>query len=204
MPFEEHLFFVLQPLLLILLHGITTLSDMVPFNVARLPVTDTRETVVSTLTPESPEKDTPKRTQPSAYRTAQTLPRRPLAALGWALLAALGFLLLSPAPVDSALSALPLPSAWHAALASRAHRFYLGMILAWVCPVMGGLTWLGASTGRRGDRLAMAIGVGWLWMVDTCVGVPGLGVAAKRSSLRAGHAESQSIAGHGPSPSPPV
>ncbi len=141
-PFEEHLFFVLQPLLLILLHGLTTLGDVLPFTVNSLQ----SATATSPSDLKSPL---------ASPRLIQTLPRRPLAAVSWFLLTVLGILLLYP--YLPALLGIP-----------QANTFYLGMILAWICPVIGGLTWAGASGfARKGDIIAWSVGTGWLWVVDT-------------------------------------
>jgi 15-cis-phytoene synthase/lycopene beta-cyclase len=46
------------------------------------------------------------------------------------------------------------------------HAFYLGWILIWISPVCAFLAYLGARH-KRAEWVALSIGTGWLWLVDT-------------------------------------
>ncbi len=95
----------------------------------------------------------------------QTLPRGPMAALFWALVFCLGFLLVSEA---HDLSIGLRYREMFGILGLGKHAFYLGWILVWISPVLLGLTWLGGSGfGTKGDRLTWTLGSAWLCFVDT-------------------------------------
>lgn len=146
-PIEEHLFFILQPILIALLHSIFTHSTLLPFN---LPP-ETRRRLDSQV-------ETRKEKDP---RLVKTLRRRPLAASFWALQFLLGAYL-----VNDAHEILPDWTVQEYAFGMRA--FYLGWIMLWISPVIGWLTYLGADMGK-GEWKTMVMGSGWLCIVDTCV-----------------------------------
>ena len=154
-PIEEHLFFILQPILLVLLHSICSHARLLPFDVPAGPASlSTRSRQNDDLV----EERKGRRRQDAVTDTIQTLPRRPLAAMFWVFAFVLGAVLVNEAH-DWFPDVQP-----RLELGKRA--FYLGWILVWISPVIGWLTWLGSSMGRDGWR-AWAVGSAWLCFVDT-------------------------------------
>ncbi|KAJ9101701.1 hypothetical protein QFC21_003039 [Naganishia friedmannii] len=110
------------------------------------------------------------------FKKVQTLRRRPWVATGWIAVAFLGFGLLFWPTTGSAGGNLT-SDIWTAfkhilrhglTLNSKSRVFYLGCILAWICPVIAFLTRLGAnSLDTKGGRWTYVVGIGYLWMVDT-------------------------------------
>ncbi len=153
-PIEEHLFFILQPILLVLLHCIISHPRLIPFTLSSTHTTSIH--AKQDIDVELRKADVRMRIE--TIRTVQTLPRRPLAAAFWGMLFLVGAVLATEAHTnDSGL----VPGL---GLGNKA--FYLGWILVWITPVIGGLTWLGGSMGRDGGK-AWALGSTWLCMVDT-------------------------------------
>ena len=146
-PIEEHLFFILQPILIVLLHSIFTHSTLLPF---KLPLS-TRLTLATQAETEKSKDITP--------RFVKTLRRRPLAASFWLSQFIVGLYL-----VNDAHNILPDWTVQEYALGMRA--FYLGWIMLWISPVLAWLTYLGADMGR-GEWKTMVVGSGWLCIVDT-------------------------------------
>lgn len=163
-PIEEHAFFILQPIFLILLHSIFTLPYMIPYRVPQH-IRDARpEDMMRTLM------------QSGGFRKVQTLRRRPRVAAFWLGLTILGFALLFwpttarsqfTTPSNSTISLVNFLGRG-ISVNSKSHVFYLGAILAWICPVIAFLTRLGAhSLDLKGGRWTYIVGIGYLWMVDT-------------------------------------
>ena len=154
-PVEEHLFFILQPIFLILLHSIISHRRLLPFDRASFH-TNTISSVDQGFGTGRKEQDGLLRTERSG--TIQTLPRRPLAACFWGLVCLLGGVLINEAngPVQGVVPGLHLGD----------KAFYLGWILVWISPVICWLSWLGASMGSDGWT-AWALGSAWLCMIDT-------------------------------------
>jgi hypothetical protein len=127
------------------------------------PIEKRREGVADRISGQEVKVDvTAKYTAP--IRTIQTLPRRPLAASMWAIAFFLGGLLVNEAHSISPTLASVTPNV----MRIGQHAFYLGWILVWISPVLGGLTWLGASGFGKGvDRWSWAIGSAWFVLVDT-------------------------------------
>ncbi len=93
----------------------------------------------------------------TADEPVQTLRRKPLAALAWFFLTAIGFGLLFSRE-DGRLDLV------------EGQYFYLGCIFAWICPVIGILTLMGGSAfATRGDLVTWIISTLWLWTVDRSV-----------------------------------
>jgi 15-cis-phytoene synthase/lycopene beta-cyclase len=134
-PIEEHMFFILQPVFLVLLHSICTLPQLFPFSVRKL-------------------------SAPAGPRDlVQTLQRRPAAAAAWVGVFGWGASLLWEVQQSQT-------EGYTGVTGPRG--FYLGMILCWISPVIGWLTYLGGDAfGTRGDVVAWTLGTGYLWMVDT-------------------------------------
>jgi len=156
-PIEEHLFFILQPIFLILLHCLISHSQLLPFHVTSLAVRP-RIPVDRDIKSETGRKEQDGSNQVVSERTIQTLPRRPLALSFWA-----GVFLLGAILVVEAHGVVP-GSVPRSGLGEKA--FYLGWILVWISPVIGFLTWLGSMMGRDGWK-AWALGSAWLCVVDT-------------------------------------
>ena len=146
-PIEEHLFFILQPILIVLLHSIFTHSTLLPF---KLPLS-TRLRLATQAETEKSKDITPS--------FVKTLRRRPLAASFWLSQFVVGLYL-----VNDAHNILPDWTVQEYALGMRA--FYLGWIMLWISPVLAWLTYLGADMGR-GEWKTMVVGSGWLCIVDT-------------------------------------
>lgn len=164
-PIEEHMFFILQPILVILLHSFATHPQLLPFDIARCSPTSLSIALPSQTLEDGSEggskgsrhaKKLPARTEDRP--ALQTLPRRSGAGVAWFLLAAAGAALTAEAHGYGAW----LPPA----LQIGRSAFYLGAILVWICPVIAGLSWLGARLDRR-SWAALAVSCAWLWMVDT-------------------------------------
>ncbi|WVQ98941.1 hypothetical protein IAU59_006073 [Kwoniella sp. CBS 9459] len=176
-PIEEHMFFVLQPILVIMLHCIVTHGRLIPFDVdVGLPQIgaahakhDDRKVDGRAELPEEGSPDISKLSNVNALRdgdeeglrTVQTLPRRPLAASIWLLFTLIGLTL-----VLEAHDVIDISSISRAKWLLGRHAFYQGWILVWISPVIGFLTYLGARLTRP-DKVALAVGTGYLWIVDT-------------------------------------
>jgi 15-cis-phytoene synthase/lycopene beta-cyclase len=155
-PIEEHAFFILQPILLILLHSILTLPHMIPFRIPKQ-VKDIKTTEMKGLM------------KRGGFEKVQTLRRRPRMAGFWIALTVLGFaILFGPTSTqDLASTSRHVPThGW--TLNDKSPAFYLGCILAWISPVIALLTYLGArSMDLKGERWTYVVGIGYLWFVDT-------------------------------------
>ena len=158
-PIEEHLFFILQPIFLILLHCLFSHSRLIPFEIKlpSLPI-ETKIKVAQKVDIDLARKELDGLIDSAVERTVQTLPRRPLDAFLWVVTCGFGVVL-----VNEAYGVVPglLPG-----LQLGEKAFYLGLILVWISPVIGFLSWLGAKMGRDG-WWAWAVGSAWLCMVDT-------------------------------------
>lgn len=136
-PVEEHLFFVLQPVFLVLLHSICTLPQLFPFPIHRF------------------------HAPPNPREMVQTLRRRPAAAAAWLGVFGWGVSLLWEAQQSTS-------PEYTGTVGNRG--FYLGMVLCWISPVIGWLTYLGGDGfATKGDIIAWILGTGYLCTVDTCV-----------------------------------
>ncbi len=155
-PIEEHLFFILQPIFLVLLHALISHPRLLPFELPSA-LAEYKPTQDQEIDLGRKEEDRPIRA--AMTRTIQTLPRRPLAAAFWSGVFLAGAVLINEAHGF-------VPDLVPLQLGTRA--FYLGWILVWISPVIGGLSWLGSNTGRDEWR-AWAVGSAWLCMVDTYV-----------------------------------
>ena len=147
-PVEEHAFFILQPIFLILLHCLFTHPRLLPFDCDLTPGMSSAQLVAK-----SPEKGKGKAVGPR--KVVQTLPRRKLASVFWLALFGLGAALVTEAHSSNGLG-----------LGLGKKVLYLGWILAWITPVIGFLTWLGEKMTRH-DLVAWAAGSMYLCMVDT-------------------------------------
>jgi len=149
-PIEEHLFFIFQPILLILLQSILGHHRLLPFKWTG----NTQTTTITTSTTLDSEK-----VNTSSKRTIQTLQRRPLAVLPWVFAFLTGLVFLNEAHHL-------FPSFGIEPLGIGRHGFYMGWILTWISPILGFLAFLGARLGRD-DWRAWFWGSAWLVMVDT-------------------------------------
>ncbi|WWC69263.1 uncharacterized protein I206_103201 [Kwoniella pini CBS 10737] len=144
-PIEEHLFFILQPILIILLHLIITHKRLLPFDV------DLKLHNGSYVERKKPDVKDGK----TNLQGIQTLRRRPLPSLLWSGLSLLGLRLVLQThlytPTDYGM---------------KQTMFYLGWILVWINPVIAFLTFLGAKF-TRSDWVTVFVGTGHLWIVDT-------------------------------------
>ncbi|RXK36228.1 hypothetical protein M231_06498 [Tremella mesenterica] len=176
-PIEEHLFFILQPILLVLLHTASTHPSLLPFNVQRLLASSSTANLHSDIDGETvcfgqSKKDLTNGQNPESRRktsqrdlksrdTVQTLPYRPFAASVWGLVFLLGLALVNEAH-DSL--HLPFPEVFQ----MGRKVLYLGWILVWIAPVLSFVTFIGARNfDSPGDKWTFALGTGWLLMVDT-------------------------------------
>ena len=163
-PFEEHLFFLLQPVLLILLQALIGLPRAIPFQWQDKPLVRSVD-----AGPEGQDASSKGRKRMDEDKV-QTLPRRPLAAFTWLCMMTIGAigLFIPPTslpdlvlhPLDTTATLLPLHPI-------EGRLFYLSAILVWISPVLALLTGLGAKVDLEGDWIAWAVGTGYLWMVDT-------------------------------------
>lgn len=154
-PLEEHLFFLVQSTMLVLLHSIISHPALLPSGIRRY---------IRNLPPARPDPSERKREGEIGGRgqqpvMVQTLERRPLAASFWLASTLLGALLVHEA---HDLRIVPVSLGLGKAV------FYLGWILIWISPVLAFLTYLGGWMGRE-EKLALAVGTAWLWGVDTYV-----------------------------------
>lgn len=163
-PVEEHMFFLLQPILLVLLHSIVSHPQLLPYGVRR----HARAAYPAHTANNSPKDDnkTSRDVQrkgkgkaglrPKAIHV-QTLARRPFAAVSWICLAGTGAVLIHEAHdlgwIDVRLG-----------LGMKA--FYFGWILVWITPVITFLTFLGGRMGRA-EHVALLFGTTSLWAIDT-------------------------------------
>ena len=166
-PLEEHMFFILQPILVILLHTLLSHSSLLPFDLptsARVAVdegvaADADRNADPTMANVDADAD------PSTRRKTlvNTLCRRPIAAAFWLALTMVGSLLVNEAHQI-------VPDLTPADLRVGMRAFYLGWILVWISPVIAWLTWLGAQGfGSKAERWTFLLGGGYLCMVDTQV-----------------------------------
>jgi 15-cis-phytoene synthase/lycopene beta-cyclase len=149
------LFFIFQPIFLILLQSILGHHRLLPFHLSGT----TQTTIIThstTFKGNAIEKDESRTT---TKRTIQTLPRRPLAALPWFGVFLTGIALLNEAHHL-------FPSLGNEPLGLGRHAFYLGWILTWISPIVGFLAYLGARL-TRDDWKTWVWGGLWLCMVDT-------------------------------------
>ncbi|ORY28280.1 Squalene/phytoene synthase-domain-containing protein [Naematelia encephala] len=189
-PIEEHLFFILQPILLILLHELFTHHRLLPFDLPNS-LTIRTEAVID---PKEGRKDVDLKEGSEdvdlmggrdkavlkTEATVQTLARRPVASLVWILCMIVGAALVIEAHgLEMKIWGLEL--ALKLGLGMRA--FYMGWILLWISPVIGWLTYLGARVTKEG-WWAWGIGSAWLVWVDTT----GLGAdrVTRRIAIRNG------------------
>ncbi|KAL7424199.1 hypothetical protein Q5752_001785 [Cryptotrichosporon argae] len=156
-PLEEHLFFVLQPTLVILLHSLITLPVLVPFRIPARPRRTIRIAAHEDVAVSADGKVSAGPVAVDVTRTVQTLARRPGAALLWLAPTALGAWMAYESHATA-------PE--HTRQGLGAHGFYLGYILVWICPVIAALTWIGARLGKR-DLATVAVSTAYLWGVDT-------------------------------------
>ncbi|EIW70021.1 hypothetical protein TREMEDRAFT_61785 [Tremella mesenterica DSM 1558] len=176
-PIEEHLFFILQPILLILLHTASTHPSLLPFNVQRLLASSSSANLHSDVDGETvslsqsykelsngqkPKSRVKTSQQDMKGRdTIQTLPYRPFAAFVWGLVFLFGLALVNEAHDNLH---LPLPQVFQ----MGRKVLYLGWILVWIAPVLSFVTFIGARNfDSPGDKWTFALGTGWLLMVDT-------------------------------------
>ncbi|ORX33738.1 Squalene/phytoene synthase-domain-containing protein [Kockovaella imperatae] len=188
-PFEEHAFFILQPIFLILLHAICTHHRLLPFDFdssSKSPALIRSSSRSSISGPSSPLrtisspslKSSPSRQilegdyfgspakgetvverRSLPRRSLQTLPRRPMPSLLWLGLFIFGLNLVGEAHFGLLENHLGL-------LGVGRRAFYLGWILVWISPVIGFLTWLGARL-TQSAWISWIIGSGFLCVVDT-------------------------------------
>lgn len=152
-PIEEHLFFILQPIFLILLYTITAHHRLIPFDLKKPKVI--KENVSAEVSPNGETKHVRYKTR----EYLQTLPTRHAASLLWFGVFALGAVLVNEAHGIR-------PEITPEALKIGMKGFYLGWILIWISPVIGWLTYLGANIEPEGWR-AFFVGSAWFCMVDT-------------------------------------
>ncbi|WVW82877.1 hypothetical protein I302_104889 [Kwoniella bestiolae CBS 10118] len=158
-PIEEHLFFILQPILIILLHSIFTYGRLLSFDltIPQIPhKTDKQEKKAGKQESGAPasEVSTSKPDIPTPNHI-QTLPRRPIPSLFWITLSLTGLRLVQKTNLYTALD-----------YGFKQHMFYLSWILVWISPVIACLTFLGARC-TTDDWRTICVGTGWLWVVDT-------------------------------------
>ncbi|KAK8869624.1 hypothetical protein IAR55_000191 [Kwoniella newhampshirensis] len=175
-PIEEHLFFILQPILLILLHCICAHTRLLPFDIK-----------LSSVSQISKQEGSDKKDDDQRKELTQTLPRRPVAAALWGLVTLVGLGLVFEAhgitSHDLGLSTSSIARfelGLQTGLGQKA--FYLGWILVWISPVIGWLTYLGARL-TKADMTALWVGTIWLWMVDTVALRGGSWAISKETTL---------------------
>lgn len=139
-PIEEHMFFILQPILAVLLHSIFTHSTLLPFTIPTPAGSDSTE---------------------GSKGTVRTLRRRYFATSLWSLVFLAGAYLVNDAHQFR-------PDLVRSKIQLGMKGFYMGWIMVWISPVIGWLTYLGADLSK-GSWKAWAVGSGWLCIVDTCV-----------------------------------
>jgi 15-cis-phytoene synthase/lycopene beta-cyclase len=150
-PIEEHLFFILQPIFIVLLHSVLTHSTLLPF---RIP-----QSTHNRLTVQKEEEEVS--TKHEKRVLVRTLRRKPLDASVWAVVFLAGLYL-----VNDAHEVFP-DLIWRE-FSFGMKGFYLGWILVWISPVLGWLTYLGADM-YGADWKTFILGGGWLCVVDTSV-----------------------------------
>jgi 15-cis-phytoene synthase/lycopene beta-cyclase len=155
-PLEEHLFFILQPIFLTLVHSIAKHSQLIPFRIPTASLTGPSTSTDTSLHQDKASDKAPTKAAGTG-QTVQTLPRGTVVPAVWVGVMMLGALLVHEA---HGLSVLPI----HLGLGK--HAFYMGWILIWISPVCAFLAWLGAQFGRA-EVVALSIGTAWLWIVDT-------------------------------------
>lgn len=174
-PIEEHLFFILQPILVILLHCLITHPQLVPFRIPpRRDSVRLKTRIASATVREDANGAAHLKAATVEVRkedVVQTLPRRRGAALLWGLPWLAGAFLVNEAHqlvnTSEWTNAMPEPLRQViAAVQVGRHGFYLGWILVWISPVIAFLTYLGARL-RSADYKALVISTAWLHMVDT-------------------------------------
>ena len=163
-PFEEHLFFIFQPILLVLIQALVGLPRAIPFEWKDKPRVG--EVVVGGKERKGKREE---------EVMVQTLPRRPWIGLGWMSLCLVGAvgLFFSPATTATTIrgiisnpSLISSPTTWNWTI-NEGPYFYLSSILIWISPVLALLTTLGAKVEIKQDWYAWALGTGYLWMVDS-------------------------------------
>lgn len=152
-PIEEHIFFLVQPIFLILLYTITSHHRLLPFDLDKPKIT--REAVQAEITPEGQTKHL--RYKSREY--LQTLPARPKAACLWITTFILGAVLVNEAHGF-------VPDLTPLAMRVGMKGFYMGWILVWISPVLWWLTLIGANVEPEGWR-SWFIGSAWMCVVDT-------------------------------------
>ncbi|WWC89764.1 uncharacterized protein L201_004690 [Kwoniella dendrophila CBS 6074] len=185
-PIEEHMFFILQPILLILLHSIFTHGRLLPFDIDRFINIDNflNQTSNQDLSQGKPVSDldlgdlridkhqkADNKVNNKVDTGRQTLPRRPISALGWITLSLIGLRLILKTHQYQAID-----------YGLKHHMFYLSWILFWICPVIGFLTFLGAKC-TWSDWKTLLIGTGYFWIVDTIALKSGSWSISKTSTL---------------------
>ncbi|WVR05382.1 hypothetical protein IAU60_002396 [Kwoniella sp. DSM 27419] len=167
-PIEEHMFFILQPVLLILLQCILTHGRTLSFDLEPLLRHTTRRA-------SQEEKLCPnKQSKPQAI---QTLRRRPIAAILWLLLTLLGARM-----AYRSHEVIDLGYTKSYGYGGGRQMFYLGWILAWIPPVIAFLTFLGARL-NTGDLWTLGLGTFWFWVVDTIALNSGSWTIARETTL---------------------
>jgi 15-cis-phytoene synthase/lycopene beta-cyclase len=170
-PIEEHLFFILQPIFLLLLHSLISHSRLLPFDlvdsIRRLRVTVSASHAIGTGKKGAKGATAPPSLRAETKDEVITLTRRPLAALSWGAVWLCGLVLVNEAHGG----ALWNSESWTPPILRVVGQgFYLGWILVWISPVIALLTYLGARFGTA-ERLTFILGAGWLVTIDTCVGL---------------------------------
>ena len=166
-PLEEHLFFLLQPIFLVLLHSLISLPSLLPFEIPPIPRHQIhRKSRDDGSCYSTGDKDfgsglIPEHCRDTERITVQTLRRRPLAASFWAAIWCLGALALNETH-DILSSEGILPES----LRIGEHWFYLGWILVWITPVIGLLEYLGGRFGKA-EWWTVVLGSTWLCVIDT-------------------------------------
>lgn len=169
------MFFILQPILVVLLHCLVTHPQLVPFRIPRRRESVRVKTRIASATVREDANGAAHlkaaTVEVRKEDLVQTLPRQPGAALLWGVPWLAGAFLINEAhqlvDITSWAGALsePLRHAVAAAHVGR-HGFYLGWILIWISPVIAFLTYLGARL-RSADYKALVISTAWLHLVDT-------------------------------------
>ena len=153
-PYEEQAFFVLQPIFIVLLHSLATHSRLLPFDPPAVP--------------------NPLKAPNAAEAKVQTLRRRPLVGLFWALVCATGAVFVNEAhglvDIDVGLG-----------LGMRA--FYLGWIFLWASPIIGGLSYLGGRVRTTGDWVTFGISGMWLCFLDSSARISFIGFKLIRADM---------------------
>lgn len=148
-PIEEHLFFILQPIFIVLLHSVLSHSTLLPF---RIP-----QSTKSRLTSQAEEEKIS--TKHEKRTLVRTLRRRAWASLFWVVVFMAGLYLVNDAHGL-------FPNLVWMELSFGMKGFYLGWIMVWISPVLGWLTYLGAHM-YGADWKTFVLGSGWLCVVDT-------------------------------------